>query len=118
MYVAVKGGERAIRNAHALLADVRRGDRATPEIAPAQIDGWVRDQLLSNKILAKVDPGGDPTSQVANQKFSALLVKASDAMKIQLNPRYGTWSARRGVTPLISGGLSKTAAQLKASANK
>jgi alpha-D-ribose 1-methylphosphonate 5-triphosphate synthase subunit PhnI len=38
MYVAVKGGERAIRNAHALLADVRRGDRATPEIAPAQID--------------------------------------------------------------------------------
>ena len=31
MYVAVKGGERAIRNAHALLADVRRGDRATPE---------------------------------------------------------------------------------------
>ncbi len=27
MYVAVKGGERAIRNAHALLADKRRGDR-------------------------------------------------------------------------------------------
>jgi alpha-D-ribose 1-methylphosphonate 5-triphosphate synthase subunit PhnI len=38
MYVAVKGGERAICNAHALLADVRRGDRATPEISPAQID--------------------------------------------------------------------------------
>ena len=38
MYVAVKGGERAIHNAHALLADIRRGDRATPEIAPAQID--------------------------------------------------------------------------------
>ena len=32
MYVAVKGGERAIRNAHALLADERRGDRETPEI--------------------------------------------------------------------------------------
>jgi len=32
MYVAVKGGERAIRNAHALLADKRRGDRATPEL--------------------------------------------------------------------------------------
>ena len=38
MYVAVKGGERAIANAHALLADVRRGDRATPEISPGQID--------------------------------------------------------------------------------
>jgi alpha-D-ribose 1-methylphosphonate 5-triphosphate synthase subunit PhnI len=38
MYVAVKGGERAIRNAHALLADVRRGNRETPEVTPAQID--------------------------------------------------------------------------------
>ena len=38
MYVAVKGGERAIRNAHALLADRRRGNRDTPELTPAQID--------------------------------------------------------------------------------
>jgi len=38
MYVAVKGGERAIANAHALLADARRGDRATPEITTMQID--------------------------------------------------------------------------------
>jgi alpha-D-ribose 1-methylphosphonate 5-triphosphate synthase subunit PhnI len=38
MYVAVKGGERAIRNAHALLADRRRGDRATPELTVAEID--------------------------------------------------------------------------------
>ena len=28
MYVAVKGGERAIDNAHAWLAEARRGDRA------------------------------------------------------------------------------------------
>ena len=28
MYVAVKGGEAAIRNAHRLLAERRRGDRA------------------------------------------------------------------------------------------
>jgi alpha-D-ribose 1-methylphosphonate 5-triphosphate synthase subunit PhnI len=38
MYVAVKGGERAIENAHALLADVRRGERAVPEVSLAQID--------------------------------------------------------------------------------
>ncbi len=38
MYVAVKGGERAIENAHALLADVRRGDRGVPELSLAQID--------------------------------------------------------------------------------
>jgi alpha-D-ribose 1-methylphosphonate 5-triphosphate synthase subunit PhnI len=38
MYVAVKGGERAIRNAHALLADRRRGNPETPELTPVQID--------------------------------------------------------------------------------
>jgi alpha-D-ribose 1-methylphosphonate 5-triphosphate synthase subunit PhnI len=38
MYVAVKGGERAIENAHALLADKRRGDRGVPELSLAQID--------------------------------------------------------------------------------
>jgi alpha-D-ribose 1-methylphosphonate 5-triphosphate synthase subunit PhnI len=38
MYVAVKGGERAIENAHALLADVRRGDRSVPELTLDQIE--------------------------------------------------------------------------------
>jgi alpha-D-ribose 1-methylphosphonate 5-triphosphate synthase subunit PhnI len=38
MYVAVKGGEHAIENAHRLLADVRRGERAVPELSLAQID--------------------------------------------------------------------------------
>jgi alpha-D-ribose 1-methylphosphonate 5-triphosphate synthase subunit PhnI len=37
MYVAVKGGQRAIENAHRLLAAERRGDPDVPEIAPDQI---------------------------------------------------------------------------------
>jgi alpha-D-ribose 1-methylphosphonate 5-triphosphate synthase subunit PhnI len=41
MYVSVKGGERAIRAAHRLLAHRRRGDRAVPEVAADQI----REQL-------------------------------------------------------------------------
>jgi alpha-D-ribose 1-methylphosphonate 5-triphosphate synthase subunit PhnI len=40
-YVAVKGGERAIDNAHAWMAEDRRGDPAVPEIDTAQI----REQL-------------------------------------------------------------------------
>jgi len=39
MYVAVKGGEAAIENAHALLAHARRGDPSVPELTPEQIDG-------------------------------------------------------------------------------
>lgn len=42
MYVAVKGGERAIANAHDLLAHKRRGDPSIPEIAPEQIEGQLR----------------------------------------------------------------------------
>jgi len=38
VYVAVKGGERAIANAHRLLAEERRGDRSVAELSLAQID--------------------------------------------------------------------------------
>ncbi len=41
MYVAVKGGEKAIDNAHRLLAEDRRGDPDTPELSIDQI----REQL-------------------------------------------------------------------------
>ncbi|MCO6048241.1 carbon-phosphorus lyase complex subunit PhnI [Mesorhizobium sp. RP14(2022)] len=37
MYVAVKGGEKAIDNAHRLLASKRRGDTSLPAISTAQI---------------------------------------------------------------------------------
>src|SRR5436189_1596540 len=37
MYVAVKGGEKAIDNAHRLMAHRRRGDRAVPALATEQI---------------------------------------------------------------------------------
>jgi len=36
MYVAVKGGEQAIDNAHALLAKKRRGDTASPNSASSR----------------------------------------------------------------------------------
>ena len=41
MYVAVKGGERAIDNAHLLLAKKRRGDTSIPELSVEQ----VREQM-------------------------------------------------------------------------
>jgi alpha-D-ribose 1-methylphosphonate 5-triphosphate synthase subunit PhnI len=37
MYVAVKGGEKAIESAHALLAEKRRGDPAVPDLSLEQI---------------------------------------------------------------------------------
>lgn len=51
MYVAVKGGERAIDNAHAWLAEERRGDVEIAELSLAQI----REQLTLavNRVMAE-----------------------------------------------------------------
>jgi len=51
MYVSVKGGERAIENAHAWLAEERRGDTDVPELSVAQI----REQmaLAVNRVMAE-----------------------------------------------------------------
>jgi len=50
-YVAVKGGERAITNAHAWLAEVRRGDPAIPELSVAQICQQMR--LAVDRVMAE-----------------------------------------------------------------
>ncbi|MEL6127980.1 MAG: carbon-phosphorus lyase complex subunit PhnI [Pseudomonadota bacterium] len=51
MYVAVKGGERAIDNAHTWLAEERRGDTAVPDLSVEQI----REQmtLAVNRVMAE-----------------------------------------------------------------
>ncbi|MGR3442205.1 MAG: carbon-phosphorus lyase complex subunit PhnI [Thalassococcus profundi] len=51
MYVAVKGGERAINNAHAWLTEERRGDPSVAELSVAQI----REQLslAVNRVMAE-----------------------------------------------------------------
>ena len=51
MYVAVKGGERAIDNAHAFLAEERRGDPAVADLSVAQIREQLR--LAVNRVMAE-----------------------------------------------------------------
>ena len=51
MYVAVKGGETAIRNAHRLLAEKRRGDPDVPEITTEQIAGQLT--LAVDRVMAE-----------------------------------------------------------------
>ncbi|MDH2327337.1 carbon-phosphorus lyase complex subunit PhnI [Cereibacter sp. SYSU M97828] len=51
MYVAVKGGERAIENAHAWLAEERRGDPAVAELGTDQIEQQLA--LAVNRVMAE-----------------------------------------------------------------
>ena len=55
MYVAVKGGEKAIDHAHRLLADERRGDRGVPELQIDQIKEWSMDAFFNfDRLLQEV----------------------------------------------------------------
>jgi len=65
MYVAVKGGERAIRNAHALLADKRRGDRDVPAITTTQIDEQLA--LAVDRVMSE--------SSLYDRRIAALAIK-------------------------------------------
>jgi alpha-D-ribose 1-methylphosphonate 5-triphosphate synthase subunit PhnI len=51
MYVAVKGGERAIDSAHAWLAEERRGDLSIAELSVPQIRGQLA--LAVNRVMAE-----------------------------------------------------------------
>jgi len=51
MYVAVKGGEQAIDNAHRLLAEERRGDPEQQEVTVAQISGQLA--LAVDRVMAE-----------------------------------------------------------------
>ena len=51
MYVAVKGGEKAIDNAHAWLAEERRGDPSIDELSIEQIKEQL--SLAVNRVMAE-----------------------------------------------------------------
>jgi alpha-D-ribose 1-methylphosphonate 5-triphosphate synthase subunit PhnI len=65
MYVAVKGGERAIANAHRLLADKRRGDKAVPELGVEQIDEQLA--LAVDRVMTE--------GSLYDRKLAALAIK-------------------------------------------
>ncbi|GAA2619391.1 SurA N-terminal domain-containing protein [Streptomyces axinellae] len=62
-------------------------------IAPDEIDSRIRMQLRVEKLASK--EGIDPSSPQGNQQLNAVLAKTSKAMRIDVNPRYGTWDAGR-----------------------
>ena len=65
MYVAVKGGEKAIDNAHKLLADRRRGDRSVPALTLEQIAGQLA--IAVDRVMAE--------GSLYDRELAALAVK-------------------------------------------
>ncbi len=100
MYVATKGGERAIEAAHAWLADLRRGDRAVPELSLAQ----VREQLALS--VARVMAEGS----LYDPDLAALAIKQARGDLIEaifLLRAYRTTLPRFGATePVDTGAMA------------
>ena len=65
MYVAVKGGEKAIANAHALQENRRRGDETIAELSVAQIEQQMN--LAVDRVMTE---GG-----IADRELAALALK-------------------------------------------
>jgi alpha-D-ribose 1-methylphosphonate 5-triphosphate synthase subunit PhnI len=72
-YVAVKGGEQAIDNAHAWLAEERRGDHAVPELSLQQIE-----EQLGRAVDRAMGEGS-----VYDRKLAALAVKQAQGDLIE-----------------------------------
>lgn len=90
MYVAVKGGERAIENAHRLLAHKRRGDQSVPEVTLDQISeqlGLAVDRVMSEGSLYDRELAALAIKQARGDLIEAIfLVRAFRATL----PRFGT----------------------------
>ncbi len=97
MYVAVKGGEAAIRNAHQLLAEKRRGDPSVPELSVEQISEQLTlavDRVMAEGSLYDRDLAALAIRQARGDLIEAIfLVRAYRATL----PRFGNTAAARHV---------------------
>jgi len=89
MYVAVKGGERAIANAHSLLAKSRRGDESTPELTVTQIEQQL--SLSVDRVMAEGSLYDRPLAALAIKQARGDLIEAIFLIRAYRTtlPRFG-----------------------------
>ena len=77
MYVAVKGGEKAIANAHRLLAEERRGDPGLPEVSTDQIKEQLTlavDRVMAEGSLYDPDLAALAVKQARGDQIEAVFL--------------------------------------------
>ena len=108
MYVAVKGGEAAIRNAHQLLAEKRRGDPSVPELTISQISEQLTlavDRVMAEGSLYDRDLAALAIRQSRGDLIEAIfLVRAYRATL----PRFGNTEPLETAEMLIERRISAT----------
>jgi len=89
MYVAVKGGERAIENAHKLLAEYRRGDKDIPELDIRQIEEQM--SLAVSRVMTEGSLYDKELASLAIKQARGDLIEAIFLMRAYRTtlPRFG-----------------------------
>lgn len=90
MYVAVKGGEKAIENSHKLIADERRGNRAVPELTVRQIREQMRHAV--DRVMTEGSCYDPELAALAIKQAQGDLVEAIFLLRAYRTtlPRFGT----------------------------
>jgi alpha-D-ribose 1-methylphosphonate 5-triphosphate synthase subunit PhnI len=90
MYVAVKGGEAAINNAHRLLADRRRGDRSLPSVTIDQIAEQLG--LAVDRVMAEASLYDSSLAALAVRQSRGDLIEAIFLLRAYRTtlPRFGS----------------------------
>nr|WP_321463463.1 carbon-phosphorus lyase complex subunit PhnI [uncultured Cohaesibacter sp.] len=107
MYVAVKGGEAAIRAAHELLADRRRGDRTLPAISLDQISEQMA--LAVDRVMSE--------GALYDRELAALAIKQARGDMIEaifLMRAYRTTLPRMGYSEPVDTGEMKIQRRISA----
>lgn len=107
MYVATKGGERAIDAAHAWLAEDRRGDPAVPELSVAQIAEQMT--LAVNRVMAE--------GSLYDRELAALAIKQARGDLIEavfLIRAYRTTLPRFGASLPVDTGMMQISRRISA----
>jgi alpha-D-ribose 1-methylphosphonate 5-triphosphate synthase subunit PhnI len=89
MYVATKGGERAIGAAHAWLDETRRGDPAIPEVTAAQVDAQLG--LAVDRVMAEGSCHDRGLAALAVKQSRGDLIEAAFLLRAYRTtlPRFG-----------------------------
>jgi alpha-D-ribose 1-methylphosphonate 5-triphosphate synthase subunit PhnI len=98
MYVAVKGGERAILNSHKLIAEERRGDTSEPELSLGQIESQLG--LAVDRVMTE--------GSIYDRELAALALKQAQGDIVEavfLLRAFRTTLPRIGVTEPIDTGV-------------
>jgi hypothetical protein len=78
------------------------------QIASTNFDKYVRVVILSDKLTAALKESGISEEEVGT-RISQLIAAKGKELKIEINPRYGTWDAEAGdILPVDSAGDAVT----------